>query len=62
MNPSTEEILRIIENLPADQVIHPPNNKNIVLAAQTASTNGNQESPCGSKHQRSPGSERHAAL
>ncbi len=38
MNPSTEEILRIIENLPADRVIILPNNKNIVLAAQTAST------------------------
>ncbi|MDD5370590.1 MAG: DAK2 domain-containing protein [Anaerolineaceae bacterium] len=34
MNPSTEEILAAIENLPTDQVIILPNNKNIVLAAQ----------------------------
>ena len=34
MNPSTEEILRAIENLPTDQVIILPNNKNIILAAQ----------------------------
>lgn len=34
MNPSTEEILHAIENLPTDQVIILPNNKNIILAAQ----------------------------
>ena len=34
MNPSTEEILQAIENLPTDQVIILPNNKNIILAAQ----------------------------
>ncbi len=38
MNPSTEEILKAFENLPTDKVIILPNNKNIVLAAQTAST------------------------
>ncbi len=34
MNPSTEEILQAIENLPTDKVIILPNNKNIILAAQ----------------------------
>lgn len=34
MNPSTEEILRAIENQPTDKVIILPNNKNIILAAQ----------------------------
>lgn len=34
MNPSTEEILHAIENLPTDQVIILPNNKNVILAAQ----------------------------
>lgn len=38
MNPSTEEILREVENLPTDEIIILPNNKNIILAArQTAS-------------------------
>lgn len=36
MNPSTEEILNAIENLPTDKVIILPNNKNIILAAQQA--------------------------
>lgn len=36
MNPSTEEILNAFENLPTDQVIILPNNKNIVLAAENA--------------------------
>jgi DAK2 domain fusion protein YloV len=36
MNPSTEMILKSIENLPTDQVIVLPNNKNIVLAAEQA--------------------------
>jgi hypothetical protein len=34
MNPSTQEILRSFENLPTDNVIILPNNKNIILAAQ----------------------------
>lgn len=36
MNPSTEEILSAFENLPTDQVIILPNNKNIILAAQNS--------------------------
>jgi dihydroxyacetone kinase-like predicted kinase len=36
MNPSTEEILNAFENLPTDQVILLPNNKNIILAAENA--------------------------
>lgn len=36
MNPSTEEIIHAFENLPTDQVIILPNNKNIILAAQNA--------------------------
>ena len=38
MNPSTEEILEAFENLPTNNVIILPNNKNIVLAANTAKT------------------------
>ncbi len=38
MNPSTEEILLAFENLPTDQIIILPNNKNIILAAQAAAT------------------------
>jgi uncharacterized protein len=38
MNPSTEEILHAIENLPTDKVIVLPDNKNIILAAQTAAS------------------------
>jgi DAK2 domain fusion protein YloV len=38
MNPSTEEILQAIENLPTDKVIVLPNNKNIILAAQASSS------------------------
>ena len=38
MNPSTEEILHAIENLPTDQAIILPNNKNIILAAQQAAS------------------------
>lgn len=51
MNPSTEEILRAIENLPTDEVIILPNNKNIILAAQqTASVTVKKVSviPCSS--------------
>ncbi len=36
MNPSTEEILNSFENLPTEKVIILPNNKNIILAANTA--------------------------
>jgi DAK2 domain fusion protein YloV len=36
MNPSTEEILKAFEDLPTNNVIILPNNKNIVLAAKTA--------------------------
>jgi len=36
MNPSTDDILRAIENAPSDNVIVLPNNKNIVLAAEQA--------------------------
>lgn len=35
-NPSTEEILEAIGNLPTDKVIVLPNNKNIILAAEQA--------------------------
>ncbi|MBL8056800.1 MAG: DAK2 domain-containing protein [Anaerolineales bacterium] len=35
-NPSTEEILTAISDLPTDQVVILPNNKNIILAAQQA--------------------------
>ncbi len=36
MNPSTQEILDAFENLPTDQVVILPNNKNIILTAQAA--------------------------
>lgn len=36
MNPSTQDILKAVENAKADQVIILPNNKNIILAAQQA--------------------------
>ncbi len=36
MNPSTEDIVRAIEKVPANHVIILPNNKNIVMAAQQA--------------------------
>ncbi len=38
MNPSTEEILQAVNSLDTDRVIILPNNKNIILAAQTAAT------------------------
>jgi dihydroxyacetone kinase-like predicted kinase len=38
MNPSTQDILASFENLPTNKVIILPNNKNIVMAAETAST------------------------
>ncbi len=36
MNPSTQEILAAFENLPTDKIIILPNNKNIIMAAQSA--------------------------
>lgn len=36
MNPSTQEILNAFANLPTDQVVILPNNKNIILSAQAA--------------------------
>ncbi len=36
MNPSTQEIINAFENLPTDKIIILPNNKNIILAAQSA--------------------------
>ena len=36
MNPSTQEIIHSFENLPTDDVIILPNNKNIIMAAQAA--------------------------
>ena len=38
MNPSTEEILKAIDDLPTDRVVILPNNKNIILAAQSAAS------------------------
>jgi DAK2 domain fusion protein YloV len=38
MNPSTEEILQAVDSLDTDRVIILPNNKNVILAAQTAAT------------------------
>ena len=36
MNPSTEQILKAINDLPTDKIIILPNNKNIILSAQNA--------------------------
>jgi len=38
MNPSTEEILKAFEDLPTDKIILLPNNKNIILAAESAAS------------------------
>jgi uncharacterized protein len=38
MNPSTEEIISAFKNLPTDKIIILPNNKNIIMAAQTAAS------------------------
>jgi len=38
MNPSTEEILSAFENLPTEKIIILPDNKNIIMAAQSAAT------------------------
>jgi dihydroxyacetone kinase-like predicted kinase len=35
MNPSTQEIIHSFENLPTDKIIVLPNNKNIILAAES---------------------------
>lgn len=36
MNPSTQEIIHAFENLPTDKIVILPNNKNILLAAESA--------------------------
>jgi len=36
MNPSTQEIISAFENLPTDQIVILPNNKNIITTARTA--------------------------
>ncbi len=38
MNPSTEEIVDSFKNLPTDKIVILPNNKNIILAAESASS------------------------
>lgn len=38
MNPSTEEILHAFEHLPTDKIVILPDNKNIIMAAQSAAT------------------------
>ena len=38
MNPSTEQILKAVEDLPTDKIIILPNNKNIILSANNAIT------------------------
>jgi len=38
MNPSTEDLLHAVEQVPSDDVIILPNNKNIVMAAEQASS------------------------
>lgn len=38
MNPSTEQILKSFEEFPTDKIIILPNNKNIILAAQSAAS------------------------
>jgi DAK2 domain fusion protein YloV len=38
MNPSTEEIIHAFENLPTDKIVILPDNKNIIMAAQSAAT------------------------
>ena len=38
MNPSTEEILQAFENIPTDKIVILPDNKNIIMAAQSAAT------------------------
>jgi DAK2 domain fusion protein YloV len=38
MNPSTQDLLKAVENLPAERVILLPNNGNVILAAEQACT------------------------
>jgi len=38
MNPSTQEIIKSFENLPTDQIVILPNNKNIIMTAKAAAT------------------------
>jgi len=42
-NPSTEEILKAINDLPTDRIIILPNNKNIIMAAQQAAAFAQRE-------------------
>ncbi|MEE9216998.1 MAG: DAK2 domain-containing protein [Anaerolineales bacterium] len=43
MNPSSEEILSAIEELPTDQIIVLPNNKNVIMAAEQAAKLSNKQ-------------------
>ena len=43
MNPSTEDLLRAVEQAPSDQVIILPNNKNIIMAAEQAAELANKQ-------------------
>ena len=43
MNPSAEEILAAIEDLPTDQIIVLPNNKNVIMAAEQAAKLSNKQ-------------------
>ncbi len=43
MNPSTEQILKAVEELPTDKVIILPNNKNIILSANNAITQSSKQ-------------------
>ena len=43
MNPSTEQILKAVEDLPTDKVIVLPNNKNIILSANNAITQSKKQ-------------------
>lgn len=43
MNPSTEQILKAVEDLPTDKVIILPNNKNIILSANNAITQSKKQ-------------------
>ena len=46
MNPSTAQILEVVESVPGAQVVILPNNKNIVAVAEQAV--GSRASPCSS--------------
>lgn len=43
MNPSSEEILSAIEDLPTNQIIVLPNNKNVIMAAEQAAELSNKQ-------------------